>query len=289
MRLIQCDKGKILINERGTYHLEKLAEGGSAFLFRGVPININGAEGEPPRPLTFKFLRPELVKRKATYQHFKEECELLQRLQCSGIPALVDYELECAKPYLAYCYIEGISVLKLLRAAYREGVAPSVAVKIVQALLKILDYLYRFEEPLAHGDISPDNLILSCTGNVALIDLGCVRYLNRAGDHPWLGKPSYLSPEQAKAMPWDQRSDLYQAGIVFYELLTGRKYNAGTHLRECALLSANPPPKNLKAEVPALSPELEYVLQKLLAVAVRERFQTAEEALAALAPFSVSP
>lgn len=289
MRLIQCDKGKILINAQGTYHLEKLAEGGSALLFRGIKININTQESEPQRPLTFKFLRPELVRRKATYLHFKEESFLLQKLQHPGVPAWVEHDLEGSHPYLVYQYIEGISVLKLLRAAYREGVALPIALKIIHNLLKILDYLYQLDEPLAHGDISPDNVILSCTGNVALIDLGCVRYLNRAGEHPWLGKPSYMSPEQARALPWDQRSDLYQAGIVFYELLTGRKYNVGASTRECALLSANPPTKDFSVEISALSPALDAFLRQLLAVPVQDRFQTPQAALQALEDLMNNP
>jgi serine/threonine protein kinase len=139
------------------------------------------------------------------------------------------------------------------------------------------------EAGIVHRDLKPSNVMLRDAARVALIDFGLARevsdYVNLTVAGEIRGTPYYMSPEQAEGEPADERSDLYSAGIILYELLTGEKpYRGRTAL---AILD-----QHVSAPLPELPPALaryQPVLGRLLAKAPAARYQRVAELRAALA------
>ncbi len=201
----------------GRYRLEPLARGGVADLALGYHESDGSA-------VTFKFLKPQL----ARVPHLVGQLQLEYAVMLGsrpGLPQAVECGIYGGRPYLAYRYVRGVSVRHLLDALHRAGRVPceSTARRIVHGAACALNALHRGRPPVAHGDLSPENVIVGRRMGVALVDLGCARRLDRpTADAPLLmGKPRYLSPEQARGEPWGAPSDVYQLGLLLYEIVTG--------------------------------------------------------------------
>ncbi len=285
------------------YKVKYLATGGFSRLYIAHPKS-----SEKPR-LCLKFLKQSLLQSPVHISRFQEELSLLKNLQHSSLPQLVYDGSKNEKPCLAYRHIEGKTVLSLLQENVGENrkllknkdkpinwmidnmniyyatprtriisyIDTKLAINIMIQLLEILDYLHNLPEPIVHSDISPENLLLDYHKKLFLIDFGCARILNSDKDrmYKWIGKPSYLSPEQARGLSWDQRSDLYQAGIVFYELLCHHKKNFGINEQEARIIAANPPLLN-QLYIPSFFYEF---ITKLLHIDIEQRWQSARECL----------
>jgi serine/threonine protein kinase len=252
------------------YHLKYIASGGFAYIYSALPKH-------PEKPhLTLKILRPSILRKQAQIDRFNEELSILKGVQHSSLPELTHSGSVNRLPYLAYQHIKGQTVLTLLQKSLEsEHSRPQIAMDIMTQLLNSLDYLHCLSEPIVHNDVSPENLLINQQDKLFLIDFGCAHILesDRRGTTKWIGKPSYLSPEQAQGRDWDQRSDLYQAGIVFYELLTRRKKNSGATERLAKTIAANPPHLDLTG-IPA---SLNDFIAKLLHIDPEQRWQSADE------------
>jgi serine/threonine-protein kinase PpkA len=150
-----------------------------------------------------------------------------------------------------------------------------------------LDYLRQIASSLEaihsvgvlHRDLKPANIMLRGDGSVCLIDFGLAKAnafdVDLTGAREIFGTPYYMSPEQGHAEPIDARSDLYSLGVIFYEMLTGRKPYKGHSAMEVIY-------KHRRAALPAVPPqfqEFEAILHRLLAKSPNDRFQTARELL----------
>ncbi|MEE9412274.1 MAG: serine/threonine-protein kinase [Methylococcales bacterium] len=257
------------------YHLQYIASGGFASIYSALPK-------QPGTPhLTLKILRQSLLQKQAQLDRFEEELSILKSLQHSSLPELVHYGSVDELPYLAYKHIKGRTVLALLQKGHGSGGSIlQIAIDVMTQLLETLDYLHNMSDPIVHSDVSPENLIIDQHARLFLIDFGCARILDsgQQGMAKWIGKPSYLSPEQAQGLNWDHRSDLFQAGIVFYELLTRRKKNSGKTERLARTIAANPPQPNLDS-IPA---SLNNFITKLLSIEPALRWQSASECISEL-------
>ncbi len=288
------------------YNLKFLASGG----YGKVYIASHKYSKKPC--LCLKFLNKVLTQSSIHLFHFQEELFLLKNLHHTGLPQLVHDGSNRGQPYLAYKHIEGRTILSLLResvgsnrtlfqiinkpvhqlleqmnilytappANMSQTISTLLAMNIMLQLLEILDYLHSQTNPVVHSDISPENLLLDNSNKLFLIDFGCARTLKfgEKNNINWIGKPSYLSPEQAQGLDWDQRSDLYQAGIVFYELLCLHKKNFGVNEQEARIIAANPPLLSL-LYIPSI---LSGFIIKLLHPDLSCRWQTARECISEL-------
>jgi serine/threonine-protein kinase len=219
------------------YDLKHHSSGGSAHIFHALPRTHSNPE------LMIKVLRTSLAKKQMNLKKFNDELELLKQLNHIGIPRFSGNGYISGKPYIAYQHVKGTPVINILNKQSSTCRLPvSDACNIFISLLEILQYLHTLESPVIHNDISPENVIVDDDQWVYLIDYGCAQKLCKGNPYgfSWRGKPSYLSPEQARGNRWDHRSDLYQAGILFYELLTGKKKNPGKNQKEARAYAAEP-------------------------------------------------
>ena len=133
-----------------------------------------------------------------------------------------------------------------------------------------------------HRDLKPANVMLRADDSVSLIDFGLAKAnendISLTGTREIFGTPYYMSPEQGHAEIIDARSDLYSLGVVFYEMLTGRKPYTGATAMEVIY-------KHKRAELPEIAPQFaayEALLRRLLAKSPDDRYQSAGELLSAL-------
>ncbi len=259
--------------------VEYLGRGGHAEILRAIPPAPAGGA------ITLKVLRGDLADSHAARTRLERDGEVLARLRGRpGFPQLIRAGRLFGRPCLAYGYIPGLPLDRLWSTATGRTPAPldpAPARRIGTGLLRRLQILHELDPPVLHGDVSPENILVDARRTVHLIDFGCACTLHPGrvrGAGP-VGKPRYLSPEQARGEPWDQRSDLYQAGIVLYELLTARHWNPGRSAGEARVLAAEPP----RLDPAAVQREFAGVLARLLAPAPDARYRSARAALAELA------
>lgn len=224
------------------YCLTPLANGGTASVFIGLQADASIPEA------VVKVIREPYCREPRVRHRFARECEILAELDHPGLPSLIAAETEPASGLmLIYRYLPGRTLADHLRAGalcLDERIA--LANRLLVDLSHVLSYLHGHPKRFAHGDVAPRNILLGDAGTVTLIDLGTAR-TTLAPPHDddlfAIAQPAYLTPEQAQGDEWGIASDRYQLGLVLFEVLTGRRYNPGSALRDCRLhaAAAEPP------------------------------------------------
>ncbi|MDQ6687708.1 MAG: Stk1 family PASTA domain-containing Ser/Thr kinase [Actinomycetota bacterium] len=261
----------------GRYELgELLGRGGMAEVRKGTDVRLG-------RTVAVKRLRTDLASDNTFQARFRREAQSSAALNHPAIVAVYDTGEEIAndgtgvaQPYIVMEYVSG----RTLRDIIREGrkILPERALEITSGVLSALDYSHR--AGIIHRDIKPANVMLTPAGDVKVMDFGIARAVadsqsTMTQTAAVVGTAQYLSPEQARGENVDSRSDVYSAGCLLYELLTGRPPFVGDspvsvayqHVREEA-----PPPSSLDSELP---PEIDAIVMKALAKPLQERYQSA--------------
>jgi serine/threonine-protein kinase len=211
---------------------------------------------------------------------FKREAQAAGRLSHPNVVAVYDYGEQGGLAYLVMEYVEGGSLKSLLDKG--ERLPLKEVARVMDELLAALAHAH--EKGVVHRDIKPANVMLTKSGQVKVADFGIARIesstMTQAGTV--LGTPAYMSPEQFRGEPVDQRTDLYSAGVVLYQLLTGDKPFEGTFTAIMhKVLTVEPPkPSDISGAVP---PALDAVVAKAMAKRPQARFESANAFRAALA------
>jgi serine/threonine protein kinase len=286
----------------GPYLLErKLAVGGMGELFvarRVAPQGPNG--GVAGRQCVLKRILPDLTDSDEFVARFHDEAAIAVRLRHENIVLVFEVGICDGRHYLSLEQVDGPDLRRLLSACWRaqRRLPVPVAVYIAHEALGALAYAHSLRDAtgrsldLVHRDVSPSNVLVSRQGDVKLIDFGLAKTRAAAVStrpNVMFGKVGYLSPEQARSWPVDLRSDLYSAGAILHELLTGERLVQAASTVDLLEAVANPkvvPPSTLR---PGLPPELDRVLMKALAPEPKDRYATAEDFRVALYPFLGAP
>jgi hypothetical protein len=172
-------------------------------------------------------------------------------------------------------YLDGRSLKELVVA--RGPLPIPDAIAATRQVLSALRFAHR--KGVVHRDIKPHNVMADADGRLKVTDFGIARagvsQMTEAGSI--IGTAQYLSPEQARGAPVDQRSDLYSMGIVLYEMLTGQVPFTGESPVEIAMKHLSDPPRPPSLLRPDIPPDLDMVVLRALAKTPEDRFQTAEE------------
>ena len=260
--------------------LKELGRGGMGRVF----MALTGQAGVE-RVCALKILRSFQAGRHAEdmTQRFLDEAKVVTKLSHENLVYVFDFGVHDRQGYLAMEYVQGKTFTEAWNrcAVKHTGFPSGVAIHLIAELVAALGYAHRLDGMnLVHRDISPSNLMLTYTGGVKLIDFGLAQWNDKvaqtAAGTNW-GKISYMSPEQYLGRPVDHRSDLFSAGIILWELLTGRQLFPATQSRQAS--QKVPPPSTLNE---ALSAKLDEVVGRALAFNPADRFATGEEMSAAL-------
>ena len=263
-----------LLGER--YELgEVLGRGGMAEVRLGKDVRLG-------RTVAVKTLRSDLALDSTFQQRFRKEAQSAASLNNPAIVSVYDTGEDYADgtpvPYIVMEYVDGQTLRELLASGRK--LLPERAMEIVAGVLTALDYSH--QAGIVHRDIKPGNVMLTRSGTVKVMDFGIARAIADASatmtaTAAVIGTAQYLSPEQAKGEKVDARSDLYSAGCLLYELLTGQPPFTGDspvsvayqHVRE------NPKPPSLVDA--AVTPQMDAIVLKSLAKNPDNRYQSATE------------
>jgi serine/threonine-protein kinase len=258
----------------GPYEVEELlGEGGVGQVYAARDTLLG-------RRVAIKTLRPEMSRDRNLIERFYVEAKSLANLNHSNIATLYALQLESSVGGEEACMImeliNGCTLNDLLTRVHRLSLRESLAV-IAQAVAGLR---YAHRRGVVHRDIKPSNLMVTDEGVLKIMDFGVARVLGaqqltRTGE--FYGTIAYASPEQIRADPIDERSDIYSLAIVLYRLLAGTPpFKADS---DYALMTAHlqTPPPPLGERVPELDANTEAALMRALAKQPADRFATIEE------------
>ncbi len=229
------------------------------------------------RMVALKTIRPDQLAGEdsaAMIARFRREAQAAGRLNHPNIVSIYDFGEEAGTWYIAMEFVQGRELKACFEANERFRIGDIV--RIMTQILGALDYSHR--QGVIHRDIKPANIFLLADGSVKVADFGIahIEASNLTQVGTVLGTPSYMSPEQILGLPVDGRSDLFSAGVILYQFLTGERPFAGsaTTTMQKVLKEEPLPPSSLNIQV---LPVMDAVVRKALAKQAEARYQTANE------------
>jgi len=278
----------------GRYEIvERLGEGGVGLVYRAKDAKVG-------RQVAIKVLQQHAADVPEWRQRFEREAKVLYALDHPNIVKVTDSGIDNGLPYLVMELLQGKTLADLID----EGPLPAPrALDIARQLLRGLAFAH--ERGIVHRDLKPANAFLQAlpdqADHVTLLDFGMAKFLEGSSSRSLVdnltqtgtifGTPSYMSPEQGRAEPVDARSDVYAAGAILFELLTGRTPFAGESLHDKMRAHLVEPIPSLADARPDLSiaASLQPVVDRAMAKKAASRFPDAASMLAAVEAIDAVP
>jgi eukaryotic-like serine/threonine-protein kinase len=265
-----------MITQLGKYEIRReVAHGAMGVVYEAYDPLIR-------RRVALKTIRPDQLEGERTTDmiaRFRREAQAAGRLSHPNIVPIYDFDDDAGTWFIAMEFVDGRE-LKECFAADERFRMPDIE-RIMTQILDALDYSHR--QGVVHRDIKPANIFLLADGTVKVADFGIahIESSNLTQVGTVVGTPNYMSPEQIMGLPVDGRSDLFAAGVILYQFLTGERPFAGssTTTMQKVLKEEPLPPSTLNVQLP---PAIDAVVRKALAKRADDRFQSAREFSAAL-------
>ncbi|MCC6558153.1 MAG: serine/threonine protein kinase [Polyangiaceae bacterium] len=271
----------------GKYTLmRRLAAGGMAELFLALHRAVAGFE----KLVVIKRILPSMNKDQAFIDMLLHEARIAATLSHPNIVQIFDVGQLEGKYFIAMEHIHGEDIRSIVRAMKKKNVAEfplEHALSIVLGMCAGLAYAHEKRDldgallDIVHRDISPQNIVVTFTGDVKIVDFGIAKSGTQVGedtkDGQLKGKVPYMSPEQAAGEPIDWRSDIFAVGVMLFELTTARRLFKGASEYETLKLICEkeyPHPMQVKPGYPAA---LDRIVMKALAKRREDRYQSARE------------
>lgn len=223
--------------------------------------------------VALKILKEELLDDKAMVEEFKRELKATVQMRHPNIMQIYNEGVWNNRPYLVLEYLEGQTLLDKIE--YYTKFAPIEACEIMLQLLDAISYTH--EHQIIHRDIKPQNVFLLPNGTVKLGDFGIAKNEKEAENHgKILGSVHFLAPEVLSGEPFSIASDIYAAGITFFQLVTGiLPFDGSTEkVAEMHVKKACPAPSKIQTTIPK---EIDEIILKSLEKNPRKRYQSAAE------------
>ncbi len=224
---------------------------------------------------------PDVSERIVGFDRFLQEYEIVAGLTHKNIVRIYDLGIADDHAYIAMEHFPAGD----LRQRMKTPLLPSTALEYLEQIAGALDAIHSVG--VLHRDLKPANVMLRTDGSLCLIDFGLAKAnemeVSLTGTREIFGTPYYMSPEQGHAEPIDARSDLYSLGVMYYEMLTGKKPYTGATAMEVIY-------KHKRTELPAIATQFDGyadILHRLLAKSPADRYQSAQELLGAIAALRI--
>ncbi|MCI2106303.1 MAG: Stk1 family PASTA domain-containing Ser/Thr kinase [Intestinimonas sp.] len=272
--------GKMLDNRYEI--LEVIGSGGMAVVYKALCHRLN-------RMVAIKVLRDNLAQDAEFRRRFHDESQAVAMLSHPNIVAVYDVSRATDLEYIVMELIDGITLKQYMQQKggtlnWRE------TLHFITQIMKALSHAH--SRGIIHRDIKPQNIMVLRDGSVKVADFGIARLASAAQNtltQEALGSVHYISPEQARGSRIDARSDIYSAGVVLYEMLTGQLPFEGDTPVSVAIQHINSipvPPRDLNQDIPEA---LEAITMKAMAPNVDNRYRSADDMLADLEAFRKNP
>ncbi|MFO0597003.1 MAG: protein kinase [Myxococcaceae bacterium] len=280
----------------GKYQLlRKLAAGGMAEVFLARAAGPMGFE----KQVVVKRILPHLADEQNFIAMFLSEARLAAQLNHPNVVQVFDFGEVEGTWYLVMEFIDGINLRLLFRKAIeaKQPLPVTFAARMVSLACEGLAYAHDFADPatgewmgLVHRDVSPDNILISRSGAVKVVDFGIAKAANQTNltkTGTVKGKFSYMPPEQLTGQPLDKRADVFALGIVLFELLTGRKpFDTSNEAFIVRAIMYEPMARAAEFR-PDIPPAMQAILDKALSKSRDERYADCRELQSDLERFIV--
>jgi serine/threonine protein kinase/ABC-type branched-subunit amino acid transport system substrate-binding protein len=283
-------------NVFGRYRLiADIGRGGMSDVFLAVTEGTEAA-AQFQKLLVIKLLKRELGEDPDFVKMFLNEARLAARLNHPNIVQTIEIGNAGSRYFLAMEYLEGQPLHRVFRnAEARDNLSLAMRLFIMVQTLGGLHYAHERSDydgsplDIVHRDVSPSNLFVTYDGQVKLMDFGIAKARDSEAETRvgvFKGKVAYIAPEQVRGEGVDRRADIYSAGVLLWEMITGRRLWAGLTQAETlkrVMMGEVPKPSSIDPRVPR---ELEHIVMKALALHKEDRFETAADFGAELERFS---
>lgn len=262
--------------------LEVIGTGGMAVVYKARCHRLN-------RLVAVKILKADLAQDAEFRRRFHDESQAVAMLSHPNIVAVYDVSHSDDLDYIVMELIDGITLKQYMQKKgtplnWRE------ALHFITQIMRALSHAH--SRGIIHRDIKPHNIMVLRDGSVKVSDFGIARITSAHQStltQEALGSVHYISPEQAKGSHIDARSDIYSAGVVLYEMITGRLPFEGESPVAVAIQHINSIPLSPRELDPELPEALEAITMKAMAPDPDERYLNADEMLADLEEFRKNP
>ena len=265
-----------MIDQLGKYEIRReLARGAMGIVYEAYDPLIK-------RRVALKTIRPDQLDGERAADmiaRFRREAQAAGRLNHPNIVAIYEFDDDAGTAFIAMEFVEGRELKDCFAANERFRMADIE--RIMTAILEALDYSHK--QGVVHRDVKPANIFLLDSGGVKVADFGIAHLesSNLTQVCTVVGTPNYMSPEQIMGLPVDGRSDLFAAGVILYQFVTGERPFAGSSTTTMQkVLKEDPlPPSTLNVQLP---PAIDAVVRKALAKRPEDRYATAHDFAQAL-------
>jgi serine/threonine protein kinase len=272
--------------------LERISVGGMAEVFKAKSFGEEGFE----KILAIKRILPSMAEDEEFIEMFIDEAKISGQLSHPNIGQIFELGKIDSSYFIAMEYVWGKDVLQIQNRfrRHRQTMPLAMSVFIASRVCEGLDYAHRKKDEtnsplhIIHRDVSPQNVLVSYSGECKIIDFGIAKARSRSSKTQagvLKGKFGYMSPEQVRALPLDQRSDIFTIGTVLYEMCTGERLFTGESDFATLEKVRNAIVKAPSKINPKISPALEGIIMQALRRDPEERFQWASEMQEALTAF----
>jgi DNA-binding NarL/FixJ family response regulator/tRNA A-37 threonylcarbamoyl transferase component Bud32 len=228
-------------------------------------------------PLVVKILRSEVTADARALARFMEEYALVERIHSRHVARVYDHGTSDNHAYLVMEFFEGGDLNRRLGG---KALPAQESLSLFRELMFALGEIH--EQGILHRDLKPQNLMFRNDGSLAIVDFGIAKHIDAVdmtGHGEILGTPRYMSPEQVQGKVLDLRTDIYSAGVLLFQMLTGRHLFEGDSAVEVALQHLNTPAPSL----PEGLERYQRLLDKLVEKDREARFRNADEVIGFLA------
>ena len=250
--------------------VEKLGEGGMGVVYKAEDLKLE-------RFVALKFLAPHLVEDEEGRRRFQREAKAAAALDHPNVCTIHEIDEAEGRVFLAMAYLDGSTVRqKVKQRPLKLDEALDIAIQAGQGLQ------VAHEKGIVHRDIKSANLMVNARGQVKIMDFGLAQLAEQSKltkTATILGTPAYMSPEQARRLPTDRRTDVWSLGVVIYEMVTGRTPFEGEREQAVLYAIASEQPEPITALRVGIPTELDRIVGKALAKKPEERYQHIDEML----------
>jgi serine/threonine-protein kinase len=248
--------------------VELVGAGGMGEVYKAIDRDLE-------RPVALKLIQPELTKSPEALQRFRRELNLALSVTHRNVCRLHDLGEIDGTAFISMEFVSGQTLRDLIRSVGR--LSPRQTIALGRQICAGLDAIHG--QSIVHRDLKPSNIMVDRGGHAVLMDFGLAR---QRGGEPLtdagavLGTLAYLSPEQARGLPTDGRSDIYTVGLILYEMLTGRRPPGDRGPLPLAARPASEPCPSPRELVPEVGAGLDGLVMRCLEREPERRFPSAE-------------